>query len=345
MIKRFTIPVFAILIALSLGACSKSETAETTAESARDHSEVDGHKHDASHAHYTCPMHPEVVSDTPGICPKCKMDLVPQDETRHAGLHDASKFKMDFETLPSEVAAGQPAILKFMPKNAADNTMLKDLSIVHEMPMHLLMVSNDLSWYAHEHPEAKPDGSYELAYRFPKADNYILYSDITPQGASHNQVFKLSKKVGAGSEAKPNLIPNANFKAEGYEYQLVTEPASLAAGKSSTVTIKVSKGGKPVANIENYLGALGHMVIISEDKEEFLHAHPEDHGHTDVDHTDVDKRNPNHAHSNVTAPAELSKGPNVIFMTLFPKAGKYKVWAQFNIDGKVRTAEFVVAVS
>jgi len=27
---------------------------------------------------YTCPMHPEVRSDKPGICPKCKMDLVPE---------------------------------------------------------------------------------------------------------------------------------------------------------------------------------------------------------------------------------------------------------------------------
>lgn len=25
---------------------------------------------------YTCPMHPEVVSDKPGQCPKCGMDLV-----------------------------------------------------------------------------------------------------------------------------------------------------------------------------------------------------------------------------------------------------------------------------
>jgi mono/diheme cytochrome c family protein len=28
---------------------------------------------------YTCPMHPEVVSDVPGKCPKCGMDLVKKE--------------------------------------------------------------------------------------------------------------------------------------------------------------------------------------------------------------------------------------------------------------------------
>jgi hypothetical protein len=34
---------------------------------------------------YTCPMHPEVVSDKPGRCPKCGMKLVPKDPATPGG--------------------------------------------------------------------------------------------------------------------------------------------------------------------------------------------------------------------------------------------------------------------
>jgi len=55
-----------------------------------------GHSHDHSHGHhaaaegpaqYTCPMHPEVVSDQPGSCPKCGMFLVPAEEKSEHGGH------------------------------------------------------------------------------------------------------------------------------------------------------------------------------------------------------------------------------------------------------------------
>jgi hypothetical protein len=35
-----------------------------------------GHQHEAS---YTCPMHPDVISERPGQCPRCGMNLVKRD--------------------------------------------------------------------------------------------------------------------------------------------------------------------------------------------------------------------------------------------------------------------------
>ena len=40
---------------------------------------------------YTCTMHPEVISDTAGKCPKCGMEMVP--------VKDSSMQKMDMDTM------------------------------------------------------------------------------------------------------------------------------------------------------------------------------------------------------------------------------------------------------
>ena len=37
---------------------------------------MDSDDHGSAHAqNYTCPMHPEVVQNSPGKCPKCGMDM------------------------------------------------------------------------------------------------------------------------------------------------------------------------------------------------------------------------------------------------------------------------------
>lgn len=41
---------------------------------------------------YTCPMHPEVMQDEPGSCPKCGMDLVKAEEHDHTS-HDHGEMK------------------------------------------------------------------------------------------------------------------------------------------------------------------------------------------------------------------------------------------------------------
>jgi membrane fusion protein, copper/silver efflux system len=68
---RKLIACFALFGLLCLTACDQSKKAET--------------KTDQTVATvYTCPMHPEVTSDKPGNCPKCGMELVPQEDAATA---------------------------------------------------------------------------------------------------------------------------------------------------------------------------------------------------------------------------------------------------------------------
>ena len=59
--KLVVILVFAVSTALVFNACSGSSKSGTEQTVKKE---------------YTCPMHPEVISDKPGKCPKCGMELV-----------------------------------------------------------------------------------------------------------------------------------------------------------------------------------------------------------------------------------------------------------------------------
>ncbi len=83
--KRILIPICAIALAI----CTTAQVGAIDPN--RPH-----HKHPPSQSYgaagehekrqkkYTCPMHPEVVTDRPGNCPKCGMKLVPKKEETNA---------------------------------------------------------------------------------------------------------------------------------------------------------------------------------------------------------------------------------------------------------------------
>jgi hypothetical protein len=86
-----------------------------SADAGHDHSH---HAHgtaptaEAESGQYTCPHHPEVVSDKPGTCPKCKMDLVPkQAEPKQAEPKKAEPKKA--EPKKAEPKKAEPAATQY----------------------------------------------------------------------------------------------------------------------------------------------------------------------------------------------------------------------------------------
>lgn len=77
-------------------------------------------------AKFTCPMHPEVISDDPGACPKCGMDLVPMEA-------DDSEEKKNYKSLLNKfwiaLAFTFPIFLIAMSEMIPNNPLYDVLSI------------------------------------------------------------------------------------------------------------------------------------------------------------------------------------------------------------------------
>jgi hypothetical protein len=79
--KRISIPI--ITLALVISAAAQVGAIDLN----RPGSEHDYEQEHEKKQKYTCLMHPEVITDHPGNCPKCGMTLVPKEEKKHSTLN------------------------------------------------------------------------------------------------------------------------------------------------------------------------------------------------------------------------------------------------------------------
>ena len=259
-------------------------------------------------------------------------------------------FDVDFSSQPEQAQAGQPTTLTFTVKDQQGATV-KDLQIVHEKPMHLLIVSKDLAEFYHVHPEPSADGSYRVTHTFPNGGDYRLYADFTPQGAVQ-VVEQIDLSVTGSERAKVALIPDTKFEKVVDGLKIVMKPsADIKAGQELTLDFQAfdATTGKPASDLQNYLGELAHFVIISEDLEDFVHAHPMAKGES-MDSMKMGDAKPDehgkdgHEHPASDGGEEMAARSEVSAHTTFPRSGLYKLWAQFQRGGKVISVPFVVDV-
>lgn len=73
-------------------------------------SSKDEHAGEEGSSRYTCPMHPQIVSNEPGICPICKMDLVPVEGHGQVSADDSLKYlvRPTNELVQSAIATVKP---------------------------------------------------------------------------------------------------------------------------------------------------------------------------------------------------------------------------------------------
>jgi Cu+-exporting ATPase len=208
--------------------------------------------------------------------------------------------------------------------------------MAHEKEMHLIIASRDLSYFAHVHPERGSQvGEYQVQHTFPQAGDYVLYDEFELAGKNPEH-HRFDLKVGGGSSPEAQLTEDLAPRQVG-DYRVSIAPVGpVKAGEMASFVVTVEKNGQGVTDLEPYLDAASHVVVLDESAGGFAHVHavagaaPSGDDIGEMGNTEEMEGPP------------ASFGPEISFSHRFSAPGLYKVWSQFSHNGQVQTVSWVV---
>src|SRR5438132_1413531 len=137
----------------------------------------------ASDEIYVCPMDPDVRGHDPGTCPRCGMKLV-------AGIPDPVEYTMDLKVIPPAPKVLQPARFEFVVRDPWKDRPVTNFQIVHERLFHMFVVSQDLTYFVHDHPIFEKAGFFHYDLKLPAPGMYRVLGDFYPDGATPQLIAK-----------------------------------------------------------------------------------------------------------------------------------------------------------
>ncbi|WP_426186800.1 heavy-metal-associated domain-containing protein [Microbacterium sp. TWP3-1-2b2] len=201
-----------------------------------------------------------------------------------------------------------------------DGSIVTEFAEAHDKKLHLIIVRSDGSEFRHVHPTMDADGTWTIPWTWHEAGSYRAFADFTPEGEDATGVTLTQTIHVDGAFASVPTEASRVDVVDGFTVELDGE---LVAGSAGDLTVTVSRDGEPVTTLEPYLGAFGHLVALREGDLAYLHVHAEG----------------DEPRAGETA------GPEVGFGAEAPTAGRYLLYLDFQVDGAVHTAEFVLDVA
>lgn len=181
---------------------------------------------------------------------------------------------------------------------------VRDFELEQGRRMHLVVVRRDLRRFQHLHPAMDAAGGWSVALTLPDAGVYHAFADFQTAGVRRT----LGVDLFAGGRFAPLALPapSDTASADGYDVALRDD--------GGTLRFTVGRGGRLVTDLQPYLGARGHLVMLRAGDLAYEHVHPVN--------TDT-----------------------LAFQTGAAAAGTYRLFLQFRHAGRVHTVAFTHEVA
>ena len=231
--------------------------------------------------------------------------------------------------VPDTTRPGVPTTITATVVDVETGEPITNVTRSHEAWMHFIATRADLGTFSHVHPEptGRP-GELEVGVTFPTAGTYVVNTEFRRQGEMAD-VHERQVITVAGPAPTPVTLTAGPREVVVDGVRVRLDGAAETGGVSDLhFTLTDAATGRPVDDLQPYLAAAGHIVIMRADGRTFAHEHAEV--------ADADGRP-------VFALPGTTFGPELQVHAEFPTAGIYQLWAQFRLaDGDVITAPFTL---
>ena len=181
--------------------------------------------------------------------------------------------------------------------------------------LHLIVVRSDLSSYQHLHPVLSSDGTFTIELPAARPGSYRAIADFVIDGRKY--VLGTNLTAPGHADDIPLPAPALQASVDGYSVEL-QRPAQLTAGEQAQLTFRITREGRPVGDLQPYLGSYGHLVALHTPELAYSHVHPN---------------------------GEDRANGAITFDTELHERGTYRLFLQFQTHGQVHTVAFTQTVS
>lgn len=223
--------------------------------------------------------------------------------------------------------------LRFRITDARGRVVTDDFRVEHEKRLHMIVVRRDTAVFRHVHPTMRADGTWEVDVDLAEPGTYRAYADFTTGDGKRT----LATDLFVPGDFAPDDLPDPRTTDRAVDddgsaadaIDVALDAPRIRAGRETQLTFAAVRDGRPLDALEPYLGAKGHLVALRDGDLAYLHVHPAEGA----------------AHEHGTSGDAAPHANETSFAATFPTAGRYRLFLQFKVDGRVRTVDYTVEVA
>ncbi|MBF6350982.1 hypothetical protein IU448_18455 [Nocardia flavorosea] len=281
---------------------------------APDHHAPAAHAHHTGHTHHTAGAH-----GAHGHTPDAHAHHTPDAHAAHTGTTPGGlQITEAGYTLALETPIVAAGVVEFRFRILGpDGAVVTDFAPIHERELHLIVARRELTGFQHVHPVRDEHGIWSIRLDLAEPGAYRVFTDIAPSALGHTLTLGADLAVAGNYAPRPAPVTERTITVDDYH---VTVEGDLVPGAGRTLTFTLHKDGAPVTDLDPYLGAYGHLVVLRAGDLAYIHVHP----------------------SGEPGDGITPAGPGIEFHTVAPGPGTYRLFLDFRHRGTVRTAAFTL---